>query len=316
MNKLLGIIIIVILATVGCKNNETKKTKIKSDNSETIKKVDTIGLSLSYIEHLHERKTLKNYDKSLVDYIKSHPNRPDSIRKVVYIIPFGNMKPEVEEITKDEIAYLEIFLQLPIKILDRVSYEDIKKIDAIKTRLVPESDYGYFSKIKGEIENLREQIEAGSFIDNYLINNKPDDAIAVLGITEHDIYKPKYNYLYGSSKLKAGVGLISTFRLIDYGEDTKYNIRKVVSKQIVNMFSIKNVKDYECLLNFHNNKMELERGEFKISPMALAKLKYNIGFDYIERFNQLEEFWSREGNKEMTDYYKKCRELKLTSNKN
>ncbi len=315
MNKLLGIIIILIFVAISCKNNETEKATVKPDKTEKTDKIDTIGLSLNFIEHPHERKTLKEYDKSLVDYIKSNPNRPDSTHRVVYILPFGNMKPEVEEIIKNEIAYLEIFLQLPVKVLDKVSYDDIKKIEAIKTRLVPDSDYGYFSKMKGEIENLREQIEASSFIDNYLIHNKPDDAIVVLGITEHDIYNPKYNYLFGSSRLKDGVGLISTFRLIDYGNDTKYNIRKVASKQIVNMFSIKNVKDYECLLNFHNNKMELERGEFKISPIALEKLKYNIGFDYNERFKQLEKFWNKEEGEKMADYYKKCRELKPTANK-
>lgn len=313
MKKILRITILLLVTIIGCKNNESEKSTVKIYNNEESVKVDTTEISLNYIEHLHERKTLKEYDKSLIDYIKSSPNRPDTIHKVVYLLPFGNMKPEVEEIIKNEVKYLEIFLQLPVKVLDRVSYDEIKKIESIKTRLVPDSDYGYFSKMKGEIENLREQIEASSFIDNYLIHNKPDDAIAVLGITEHDIYNPKYNYLFGSSRLKDGVGLISTFRLIDYGNDTKYNIRKVASKQIANMFSIKNVKDYDCLLNFHNNKAELERGEFKISPKALEKLKYNIGFYYAERFVQLEEFWNNEENERMTNYYKKCNELKPTT---
>lgn len=311
MNKLIVFVIAAIFAFVGCVHNENKAI---SDSKRSIEEADTLGLSLSNIEHLHERKTLKAYDKSLVDYINSNPNRLDSIRKVVYILPFGNMKPEVEEIIRDEIAYLEIFLQLPVKVLDRVPYEQIKQIEDINTRLVSESDYRHFSKKKGEIGSLREQIEARSFINNYLIHNKPDDAIAVLGITEHDIYNPNYNYLFGSSSLKDGVGLVSTFRLIDYGRDTKHNIRKVASKQIVNMFSIKNVKDYVCLLNFHNSEMELRRGEFKISPGALEKLKYNIGFDYYERFEQLEEFWRQEGNEIMTDYYMKSKESMFTAN--
>ena len=299
MKNLIKIILLISILFAGCNNDKREKSDIK---------IDTVGLSLNYIERLHTRKTLKDYDKTLIDYIKSKPNRPDSIHKVVYILPFGNMKPEIEEIIKKEIQYLEIFLQLPVKYLDRIPYDTIKDMETIKTRLVPDSDYDYYSKMKGEIESLREQIEASSFIDNYLIPNKPKDAIAILGITEHDIYNPKYNYLFGISRLKNGVGLISTFRLIDYGENTKYNIRKVASKQIVNMFSIKNVKDYDCLLNFHYDIYELMDGEFKLSPRALEKLKYNIGFDYNKRFMELEDFWNIDDNEQFVKYYQECQE--------
>jgi predicted Zn-dependent protease len=304
MKNVLIFVIVILILLIGCKNKETEKSIIKIQESVFV--FDTTGISLSYIEHLHERKTLKTYDKSLIDYINSNPNKPDSIRKVIYIIPFGNMKPEVEEIIKNEVEYLEAFLQLPVKVLERVSYDDIKKINSIKTRLVPDSDYGYYSKMKGGIEPLREQIDASSFMDNYLVQNKPEDAIAVLGITEHDIYSSQYNYLFGSSKLNDGVGLISTFRLIDYGKQTMYNIRKVASKQIINIFSIKNVKDYRCLLNFHNSKEELEQGEFKLSPKALEKLKYSVGFDYNKRFKQLEIIWQKEESKKMVSYYQEC----------
>lgn len=301
--------IISILTTIlliGCNNNESKKPIVKVVDSKQETQIDTAGISLSHIENLHERKTLKPRDRSLFEYINSNYNKPDSLKKVIYLLPFGNMKPEVEEIIKDELRYLEAFFQLPVKLLNRVPYEQIDNIDSIKTRMVSANDYSYYSKMKGEIRNLREQIQATSFMDNYLIKNKPKDAIAVLGITEHDIYNPKYNYLFGSSKLNDGVGVVSTFRLISYRDFTRENIRKVTSKQIVNLFSIKNVKDYNCLLNFHQDKNELERGEFKLSPKALQKLKYSIGFDYNKRFKDLQYFWAKEDNKMMVAYYKKC----------
>ena len=307
MKSLVALNILILTAIYSC-NNETNK-KVNSENNETPLTSDTVGLSASFIESLHERKTLKNYDMSLVDFINSQPNKPDSTRKVVYILPFGNMKPQVEEIIKAEVEYLEIFLQLPVKVMSRVGYDEIKEMETVKTRKVPDSDYDYFSKMKGEITSFREQIEANSFINSYLIDHKPKDAVAVLGITEHDIYKPDYNFLFGTSNRKSAVGLVSTFRLIDYGQQTKWNIRKVVSKQIVNLFSIRNVKDYVCLLNFHNNKDELVFGEFKLSPLALSKLRYCIGFDYQKRFMQLEEFWRMEANTDMAEYYQRCIEL-------
>lgn len=260
-----------------------------------------------YISALTRSKlVLLDYDKSLVDYINSNPNKIDSIHKVVYLLPFGNMKPEVEKLIQSEVEYLEAFLQLHVKVLDRISYDSIKKISSIQTRMVANSDFEYFSKMKGGTPTLREQIQASSFINAVIKKNKPKDAIAVLGITEHDIYNPKYNYLFGISGLKDGVGLVSTFRLIDYGKETKYNIRKVVSKQIVNMFSIPNVKDFKCVMNFHNNINDLHKGKFDLSPRALEKFKYAIGFDYSKRFDDLTKFWTKENNKEEAKYYEEC----------
>lgn len=284
----------------------SEKTQEETFNQTSLK-FDTSGLGLGVLEPLHTRKTLKRYDRSLLSYIQSEPNKPDSIHSTIYLLPFGNMTPGVEKIVKDEIEYLEAFFQLPVKILDRVTYEQIHDLDKIQTRMVPDDDFRRYADFKkGDIGPLREQIQAASFIEEYLVKNKPADAVAVLGITEHDIYNPRYNYLFGSSTLKEKVGVVSFFRLIDYGDRTKHNIRKVVSKQIANMFSIKNVKDYECLLNFHNSLPQLESGEFRMSPKALEKLKYSIGFDYNTRFTALEQFWKEEGSRFMSAYYQQC----------
>jgi archaemetzincin len=290
-----------------CNSDKSKTTNQDNSNkTETNQTVDTTGYSLKSINDLHERLTLKDYDKSLIDFINSNSNKVDSTRKVVYLLPFGNMKPEVEKLIKAEVEYLKAFFQLEVKVLDRIPYDSIKKITSIQTRMVPSSDFDYYSKMKGGTPTLTEQIQASSFIDAVMKKNKPKDAIAVLGITEHDIYNPKYNYLFGISELKDGVGLVSTFRLIDYGQETKYNIRKVVSKQIVNMFSIPNVKDFKCVRNFHNSIEELYHGKFDLSPRALEKLKFAIGFDYSKRFNDLAKFWTKENNKEEAKHYEEC----------
>ena len=289
-------------------NSDKPETTNPNNNNKTENKltVDTTGYSLKLIDDLHERLTLKDYDKSLTDYINSSPNMVDSTRKVVYLLPFGNMKPEVEKLIKEEVEYLKAFLQLDVKVLERIPYDSIKKMSSIQTRMVPSSDFDYYSKMKGGTPTLTEQIQATSFIDAVMKQNKPKDAVVVLGITEHDIYNPKYNFLFGISELKDGVGLVSTFRLIDYGQDTKYNIRKVVSKQIVNMFSIPNVKDFKCVMNFHNSIDDLYQGKFDLSPRALEKLKYAIGFDYSKRFDDLAKFWTKESNRTESKYYEEC----------
>lgn len=297
-------IIIALLASFTW-NCHSDKSETKDSLNDKIL-ADTVGYSLKAIDDLHERLTLKDHDKSLIDFINSNPTIVDSVRKVVYILPFGNMKPDIEKIVQSEVEYLSAFLQLEVRILGRVPYDSIKKMSSIQTRMVPSSDFDYYSKMKGGTPALTEQIDASSFIDVAMRRNRPKDAIAVLGITEHDIYNEKYNYLFGISELKDGVGLVSTFRLIDYGQQTKYNIRKVVSKQLVNMFSIPNVKDFKCVMNFHNSIDELYQGKFDLSPRALEKLRYAIGFDYTKRFDALKSFWTTENNEEEIKYYDKC----------
>jgi archaemetzincin len=303
MKKTLIFCMLSILLIAACQNENEEQERTSEESQEIESNSD---YTLDCLEKLHRRKTVKIYDRTFSAFLKKKPNKPDSIRKYIYILPFGNMKAEIESIVLHEVNYLNCFFQIPVKVLDRVSFDEIKGIENIKTRMMGDIDLDYYSKMKGEIGDLHEQIQASSFMDYYMIKHKPEDAIAVLGITEHDIYNPGYNFLFGSSKLHTGVGIVSTFRIIDYGQTTKHNIRKVMSKQIANMFSIKNVKDYECLLNFHSSKNKLEDGVFYISPKALEKLQYSLGFDHLERFTALKDFWTAEENENMAKYYEEC----------
>lgn len=219
------------------------------------------------------------------------------------------MSPEIEDIIKGEVEYFNKFFQLEVRVLDRVPFDEIKN-QKVKTRFVPTFDYQYYSKLRGESVDLTEQIEANSLIENYIKGNIPDSAIAVLGITEHDLFIPKMNYIFGTSYLKNRIGLISTYRIAESRYESKVNIRKVATKQITNLFSIPNVKDYQCVLNFHNNIDELRSGVLYISPKALEKLNYSVGFDYVKRFKELKNFYHKEKNMFMEKYYDKCLKLK------
>lgn len=240
-------------------------------------------------------------------YVSAAKNWVTDSKRVIYIQPFGNMRPQVEELINQDSSYLQTFFQLKVVVLPRLSYSSFDTLD-IKTRIISDADFQRAKSMKGEIEDFHDQIQARSFMNEYLLKNKPDDAIAFLGVTEHDIYNPNYKFLFGSSNRNKGIGVVSLFRLIDYRENTRNNMRKVISKQITNMFSIKNVNDYKCLLNFHTSKRALEKGEFKISPHALEKLQYNIGFSHSKRFKQLDTLW-REENSRLAHYYQSCGQL-------
>ena len=300
------VIILLSCLIIGCDDNKSKEV-IKTATSKI--NIDTTEFSLSYLEPIHKRKNFKTYDASLFSYINSNPNKPDSIRKIIYLMPLGNMSPKIEEIIKNEAEYLKVFFQLEVKVLARIPFNEIKN-QKVKTRFVPSNDYDYYSKTKEGSGDLTEQIEANSLINNYIKEIVPDSAIAVLGITEHDLYIPKMNYIFGTSYLKDRIGLISTFRIAENSFESKSNIRKVTTKQIANLFSISNVKDYYCVLNFHNHIDGLRNGVTYISPKALEKLKYSIGFNYDKRFTELKDYHHWEKNVSMEHYYDECIKLK------
>ena len=292
---------------MSCSEHISKKENqlLVANNTDVKLAFDTTGYSLKKLDNLFERKTLKPKDLDIIEYLSSNPNRPDSLRNVIYLLPLGHMHSEIEEIILEDTSYYKSFFQLQVKILPRVPFDDLKKIAKIKTRELPNRNAsGKKSELDSEV--VQEQIEAKSLIDYYIVPNTPKDAVAIIGITDHDIYSKKYNFIYGSSNLQNGAGLISTHRIKSTRDLTQSNIRKVASKQITNLFSIKNVKDFNCLLNFHNGMEELSKGVYYLSPRALEKLKVNIGFEYDDRFQELLDFWKKEDNSNLVNHYYKC----------
>jgi predicted Zn-dependent protease len=189
-----------------------------------------------------------------------------------------------------------------------VQFSEIKS-RKVKTRFVRTDDYEYYGKTKGEHVDLKEQIEAKSLMENYIKNVVPDSAVGVIGITEHDLFLPDMNYIFGVSYLKNRIGIVSSFRIANDWDESKSNIRKVVTKQIANLFSISNVKDYYCVLNYHDDLNKLRNGVSYISPKALEKLSYSIKFDVEKRFRELKDFHRKEKNEQMAEYYEQCLKL-------
>lgn len=264
------------------------------------------------LDELISKKTFNAYDESLKQYIRSNPNRPDSLRHVIYLLPLGHMTEEMTKLLTDEVHYLSVFFQMDVKLMPLVPFADLKAIDSVQTRLDPGSNYNGKLDKGGHDQIVREQLETNSLMKHFIQPNMPPDAVVIIGVTEHDLYARGYNWLYGSTIRKSGIGVISTHRITEYPYQMKPNLRKVISKQVANGFSIKNTKDYDCLLNFHKNRNELTNGVFYLSPRALEKLCFSTGFDHQTRFKALTNFWQKEGNEEMVSHYEHCLERLLT----
>jgi len=294
MKRFLNSFLAITLVLFTSCNQNKKEVAVRRAIDTTI---DTIGSGTGFLKHLHKKRTFKFYDQTLEKYLASSPLRPDDTHKVIYLLPVGTIDSSLVDLIKNEQDYLQRFFQLDVKVLPGVGMDDLKNVNKVETRLHSSTHiYG-----KESNEAALEQVEAHSLIINYIVPNKPKDAVAILGITEYDIYLQDYNYIFGTSDLHAGTGLISLYRLKNLA-----GIRNVASKQITNLFSIPNTKDYDCLLNYHDNVEDQEAGVSFLSPLALQKLKISIGFDFKKRFEDLEEFWKQQSDIENARYYTNC----------
>jgi archaemetzincin len=64
-------------------------------------------------------------------------------------------------------------------------------------------------------------------LDSILIKQKPQDAVALMGITERDLFpRPEWNYVFGLASYENGVGVSSIYRFAD-GHLTTSNLTRV-----------------------------------------------------------------------------------------
>jgi archaemetzincin len=96
-------------------------------------------------------------------------------------------------------------------------------------------------------------------LDSILIKQKPQDAVALMGITERDLYPiPEWNYVFGLASYENGVGVTSIYRFAN-GHLTGSNfnesmlrLMKISSHEIGHMFGITHCLNANCVMNGTN----------------------------------------------------------------
>jgi archaemetzincin len=116
--------------------------------------------------------------------------KPEPGKNTIYLQPIG----QFDELQKKEIAltkeYLKIYFQLETKILP-----------TLPNSIFPKN-------VKRIFKDGQEQILASYVLDSILIKQKPQDAVALMGITERDLFpRPEWNYVFGLASYENGVGV-------------------------------------------------------------------------------------------------------------
>jgi len=221
---------------------------------------------------------------------RSHPNRPDARRRIIYLQPLGafpeQQSPSLEKLRK----YAAAFFQMEVKALSPVSIT-----------------VGDFTGRTNSMTRRR-QILTDDVL-GWLKGKLPADGFCLLAITMEDLYpEPSWNFVFGQASLNDRVGLYSFARYDPafYGEPRGKDYQalllhrsiKVLTHETGHMFGLTHCIYFHCVMNGSNHLRESDRRPLHLCPVCLRKLQFIVGFDVEKRYEALGQFYRQVGVEE------------------
>ena len=266
--KKITLLIIIIFCSCSKQKETEYFEQIEKNDTQLAKPVEGDWL------YSHKEK-----GQSFDQFINSKHIVPTGESNIIYIRPIGNFNSLQNKQIELLRQYLEIFFQLKTKTLETVSND-----------VIPESArrIGY--------EN-NQQFLAGYILDNVLKKDKPLNRIALMGLTEVDLYpKPEWNFVFGLASYRDKVGVSSIYRLQD-GKLTSENFNlclsrllKISSHEIGHMFGLHHCITADCVMNGSNSMSETDKSSIRLCSVCQRKLNSGIKYDNKKRLTDLEKY--------------------------
>lgn len=230
--------------------------------------------------------TQKESGETFEEYIASKPTLPTDERRTIYIQPIGKFTSEQRHVVELSADYMRAFYNLPVKLTAEIPLGAVPKN---KQRKIEYKN------------NL--QIQTAYFLDDVLPKLLPKDAAALIAFTNYDLYPgDTWSFVFGQATFSERVGVYSLYRLSDFAlerdnDKDRLLLRtlKIAMHETGHMFSLKHCTKYECLMSGTNHLAETDRRPLDNCPECMAKLAWAMNYDPVERYNQLAEFWEKNG---------------------
>jgi archaemetzincin len=218
-----------------------------------------------------------------------HPMRSGESRRTLALLPIGvpvgdaagNVPPGLLR------TYAEAFFQMPTRLLPSVSLEEMQ----VRRRT---------NSFTGKEQLLAPDVLA------YLKSKLPNDAFAVCGFTNEDLYpEESWNFVFGQASMWERVGVFSFARYDPtfFGAPREKGHERAMRRRCINvlahetshMFGLAHCVFFACLMNGSNHLAETDRRPFHACPVCLRKLHHAIGFDVVARYRALEAVYADGG---------------------
>ncbi|PWB24777.1 Zn-dependent protease [Flavobacterium sp. HTF] len=230
------------------------------------------------------------------EWLDSHPEKgqtfeqfenskhitPTDDSNIIYIKPIGDFTALQNKQIELLREYLEIYFQLETKIGERASND-----------IIP-------AHARRKLTENYEQFLAGYILDSVLKKEKPEKRIALMALTEKDLYpKPEWNFVFGLASYSQKIGVSSIYRLQDEKlTDANFNLclsrlMKICSHEIGHMFGLHHCIDANCVMNGTNSLSETDGHSIRLCSVCQKKLNTGINYDNKKRLSELANFFQR-----------------------
>ncbi len=230
--------------------------------------------------------------QSFEGFTRAATNRAEGTRQHIYVQPIGEVLRAQHELLLQLQAFGSAFFARPV-------------------RLLPPIDVLVGTGIAERTNTLTgvTQLKTRDILP-LLARKSPADAMCVLGFTAYDLYPDDgWNFVFGEAMLDERVGVFSVARydprFYDKPADPALLLRrasKVLAHETCHMRGIRHCIFFNGLMNGSNHLAESDRRPLEVCPVDLRKLHWLLGFDIVERYRILREFWRGAGIGEPADW--------------
>ncbi len=201
---------------------------------------------------------------------------PDATQTVIYLQPLGKFSPSEQKLLDATADYLGRFYGMPVKVSPPIVLDS-----------VPDN-------ARRINENTRESQSLTSYLRGLLKERRPDNAVAVLGLTTTDLWPGEgWNFVFGEASLTERVGVWSTHRLGNPEKDfdlVLLRTLKTAAHETGHMLGIQHCTAYECCMNGSNHLPESDRRPLGFCPEDEMKVWWTCRLDPVRQYTKLIEF--------------------------
>ncbi len=216
-------------------------------------------------------------------YVQALARRPlKDEYQTIYIQPLGEFDETQQRLVEQTAEFMGHFFGMPVQSLEARPLGDI-----------PEA--------ARRMRYDEEQVLSTWILNDILKPQRPEDAVAVIGLVTCDLWPGDLNWVFGQASLRDRVGVWSLHRNGDpRASDAAYRLclrrtLKTAVHETGHMLGIPHCSAYECCMNGSRSREESDRQPLEFCPECQPKIWWTCGVDPVQRTQALAKFATDHG---------------------